>query len=110
MRNCGVCSHYLAGGDFGLCCELKYDLCYESSDACEKFDPMECPRCDEVGSVRLDKYPSKILWQGKQVSFERWTYRCEKCGNAFEPGWMFNQNLGRIHFAYALSGEEVANV
>lgn len=60
----------------------------------------ECPYCDAEGSVRLDKYEQTMNWRGKTVTFERWSYRCKKCGQAFEPGWMFNQNLERIKVAY----------
>ena len=61
--------------------------------------PEECPYCDSEGCVRLDKYPQPMMWQGKQIQIERWSYRCEKCGQAFEPGWMFKQNLDRIRKA-----------
>ena len=35
---CGDCIHFIGCGDFGLCCDIKYDLCYEETDACDKFD------------------------------------------------------------------------
>ena len=35
---CGNCKHFTGGGDFGTCCSLKYDLTYEDSEACDKFE------------------------------------------------------------------------
>ena len=62
--------------------------------------PQECPYCDAEGTISLDKYPQTMLWQGKQVQIERWSCRCGKCGTAFEPAWMFQQNLDRIRQAH----------
>ena len=36
--HCYQCKHFLGGGDWCLCCDLKYDLCYKSSNACSKFE------------------------------------------------------------------------
>lgn len=105
MSKCGECSLWINGGDFGLCCKIDPGLHYESSDACEKFDPLECAICDETGGVILDKYPQTLKYQGKQITIERWSYRCTKCGRAYEPDWMFDQNLGRIKWASRMMGE-----
>ncbi len=35
---CLGCKHFLGGGDFGLCCDLTYQLKYEDSSACEHFE------------------------------------------------------------------------
>lgn len=41
---CGMCSHFMGGGDFNLCCDLEHKdypngfLCYETSPSCEMFD------------------------------------------------------------------------
>ena len=96
MSKCGECSRWIRGGDFGLCCEIDPGLHYDDSDACEKFDPLECAICDETGDVVLVKYPCTMMCQGKQITFQRWSYHCNKCGRKFEPAWMFDQNLGRI--------------
>lgn len=37
-QTCGTCKHYLGGGDFGTCCDQTYDLKYEKSKACEKYE------------------------------------------------------------------------
>lgn len=34
---CGSCKHYIGGGDWSLCCDLKYDLCYRFDEACENY-------------------------------------------------------------------------
>lgn len=34
---CETCENYIGGGDWGLCCRLKYDLCYEYTAACESY-------------------------------------------------------------------------
>lgn len=34
---CGQCKHFRGWGDWGLCCELKWGLCYEETEACELF-------------------------------------------------------------------------
>ncbi len=38
---CGNCKHFLGGGDWNLCCDVKYDLVYEQSEACESYERME---------------------------------------------------------------------
>ena len=35
---CGECKHFIGGGDWNLCCDLKYDLTYETSKACDLFE------------------------------------------------------------------------
>lgn len=37
-RICRECSHFLGGGDWNLCCDLKYDLTYETCRACDMFE------------------------------------------------------------------------
>ena len=34
---CLNCANYIDGGDFNLCCKVKYDLCYKDTPACEEF-------------------------------------------------------------------------
>lgn len=38
-NKCESCEHFLGLGDFGLCCDLRYELCYENTDACNDFSP-----------------------------------------------------------------------
>ena len=44
METCGQCSHYLGGGDWNLCCDLKHEgypcgfLCYKYTPACDKYN------------------------------------------------------------------------
>lgn len=41
MKTCGQCNHFIGGGDWNLCCDLKYDLCYEDTEACDAFEEDE---------------------------------------------------------------------
>ena len=34
---CKDCANFVGGGDWNLCCKVNYWLCYEDTDACEKF-------------------------------------------------------------------------
>ena len=38
---CAECTDFIGGGDWGLCCKsMEYnDLCYEFTQACERFKP-----------------------------------------------------------------------
>ena len=36
-KHCYQCQHYLGGGDWNLCCKIKYDLCYRNTNACKDF-------------------------------------------------------------------------
>lgn len=38
---CGSCKHYIGGGDWNLCCSKKYDLCYETTPACDLYEYSE---------------------------------------------------------------------
>lgn len=105
MSKCGECSLWINGGDWGLCCKIDPGLHYEDSDACEKFKPLECAICDETGGVVLDKYRQTIYWNEKQMEIERCSYRCTKCGRAYESGWMFDRNVARIAWARRMLGE-----
>ncbi len=37
-ETCSSCEHYIGGGDWNLCCDLKYDLCYKHTPACENYE------------------------------------------------------------------------
>lgn len=36
---CKHCHHFIGYGDWDLCCRLKHELCYDDTEACEKFTP-----------------------------------------------------------------------
>lgn len=36
-KTCATCKHYIGGLDWNLCCDLKYDLCYRHTPACDKY-------------------------------------------------------------------------
>lgn len=33
---CATCSHFI--GDWNLCCDLKYDLCYSCTPKCNEYE------------------------------------------------------------------------
>ena len=35
---CSDCKRFIGGGDWNLCCEGKYDLCYRDTKACDEFE------------------------------------------------------------------------
>ena len=37
-KTCGTCRHYIGGGDWNLCCDLMYGLCYRDTGACERYE------------------------------------------------------------------------
>lgn len=41
MLNCKSCKHFIGFGNFGLCCDLKYGLCYADTAACKLFEAKE---------------------------------------------------------------------
>ena len=34
---CVFCEHYIGAGDWNLCCNQYYGLCYDDTKACDKF-------------------------------------------------------------------------
>lgn len=38
---CSSCKHFIDGGDWNLCCDLKYELCYRHTPACEQYEYSE---------------------------------------------------------------------
>ena len=54
MNKCGTCKHFIGGGDWNLCCDIKPPtpkekemclefyfghLCYKDTDACDMYEP-----------------------------------------------------------------------
>ena len=35
---CAKCSHFLGMGDWNLCCDKMYGLCYEDTEACDDYE------------------------------------------------------------------------
>ena len=35
---CAKCAHFIGMGDWGLCCDKMYGLCYEETRACKDFE------------------------------------------------------------------------
>lgn len=38
---CGTCRNFRGGGDFGTCCDMSYDLCYENTEACTDYEEVK---------------------------------------------------------------------
>jgi hypothetical protein len=38
VNRCKECKYFRGGGDFGTCCSKRYNLCYETTVACEYFE------------------------------------------------------------------------
>ena len=36
-ETCATCTHFIGSGDWGLCCDLKYDLCYSCTPKCNEY-------------------------------------------------------------------------
>lgn len=37
-KTCSSCEKFLGGGDWGLCCKIKWGLTYEDSPACKEYE------------------------------------------------------------------------
>lgn len=64
IKTCGSCRHYIGGGDWNLCCELQYDLCYKDTVACNNYDFSQATidRLEEE-RVKLARFVQKQLQQ-----------------------------------------------
>lgn len=51
-HRCGECRHFVDGGDFNLCCDIKYGLCYKYTLACKDFVPDVRQRKDELNGEK----------------------------------------------------------
>lgn len=36
--SCGNCKHFLDGGEWNLCCDLKKDIVHENEEACNQYE------------------------------------------------------------------------
>ena len=41
MKTCFSCTHFLGGGDWGLCCTINDDLCYFDTEACNNYEKVD---------------------------------------------------------------------
>lgn len=72
-KTCGSCTHYLGGGDWNLCCDQMYELCYKDTPACDKYNPLYdatlvCPECGYPASFHETDIGYCLNW------------RCDNCG------------------------------
>lgn len=64
MATCATCKHFIGAGDWNLCCDLKYDLCYKHTPACEKYEY-------QIGGALVEfmrEYPERL----KNIDFSWW--------------------------------------
>lgn len=40
-ETCATCTHFIGSGDWGLCCDLKYDLCYSCTPKCNEYEQLQ---------------------------------------------------------------------
>ncbi len=50
---CGSCKHFIGGGDWNLCCDIKYDLCSAGTRACDDY---------EFSQETVDKVIAQTKW------------------------------------------------
>lgn len=62
MKNfCVFCKYFIGAGDWDLCCDLKHEgypfgfLCYEKTEACEKFEEDYRAKRAFVTGIRMYK-------------------------------------------------------
>lgn len=41
MKTCFSCTHFLGGGDWGLCCDINGTLCYFDTEACDNYEKVD---------------------------------------------------------------------
>ena len=62
INYCGSCKHYIGGGDWNLCCDRKYDLCYRDTVACNQYEySQDVVDREEAQRVRLAKWVQERL-------------------------------------------------
>ena len=89
QKKCGECEKFFT-------CRAETVLDDVNNAACGNFERVECALCGSEEDVFLEVVKQDMIFQGKQITIDRWLHRCRKCGRASEPGWMFNRNLAEI--------------
>ena len=65
---CGTCRHFIGGGDWYLCCDLRYDLCYEDYEACGLYEySEEAVRRRVEQKKALEKYVAERVKRAKSA-------------------------------------------
>ena len=41
MKTCFSCLHFLGGGDWGLCCDIRDILCHFDTEACNNYEKVD---------------------------------------------------------------------
>ena len=84
QKTCETCMHYTGGGDWNLCCDLKYDLCYRYTPACEKYEETDLKPCPFCGN--REPVMRRIPEDGKNLFHDRYVVQCEYTGDEFGCG------------------------
>lgn len=45
-ETCATCTYFIGSGDWGLCCDLKYDLCYSCTPKCGEYEEKEVQKSE----------------------------------------------------------------
>ena len=87
---CARCSKFLGGGDWGLCCKETYDLVYEFSHPCPKFEQEKrcMNRSSYVGMFRCSRC-------GHYCKESEVGETCPNCGEAIEGALWHGQKHWR---------------
>lgn len=80
MATCATCKHFIGAGDWNLCCDLKYDLCYEHTLACDKYEL-------------------------KMASWQKEHKVCCKCCERYEPDYQYCFRYGTHVYENDMCGE-----
>lgn len=65
---CGTCRHFIGGGDWYLCCDQRYDLCYEDYEVCGLYEySEEAVRRRVKQKKALEKYVTERAKRAKSA-------------------------------------------
>lgn len=53
-ETCATCTHFIGSGDWGLCCDLKYDLCYSCTPNLQRKCRTTLTGVLQTSNVRMD--------------------------------------------------------
>lgn len=66
----------------------------------EKYVPRECPLCDSVGTIVLERAIGRVNgYGGRTVTYEHHLCYCTSCGERYETATMMDGNLLRAREA-----------
>ena len=60
MKTCFSCSHFLGGGDWGLCCDIRDILCYFDTEACNNYEKVDSDDCFKNYMIEVKGYSPEV--------------------------------------------------